>query len=106
MKKHRLCIVGAMLALVSFDMAAAQQEGQRQRLAPECRQQIADLCGTDRSQMRQCLMTNFTKLSDDCQSAIKQRMQQRMNARREHQRPDGAMPPSAESGPSDAPSPQ
>ena len=104
MKTHRLCIVGAMLALVSFDMAAAQQEGQRQRLAPECRQQIVQLCGTDRSQRRQCMKDNFSKLSDTCQSAIKERMAQRKEARREQKRMMPATP--GEQSPSDSPSPQ
>lgn len=71
---------------------AAAMAGAQNRLPSQCRQEIVKLCGTDRSQIRSCLMEKRDKLSADCKSALKQRMQQKMGATPTGTTPTGRTP--------------
>ncbi len=42
-----------------------------------CRDEVMQLCGSDRSKLRSCMKENFGKLSDECQTRIKERMEAR-----------------------------
>ncbi|MDN3645983.1 alpha/beta hydrolase [Pontixanthobacter aestiaquae] len=66
-------ISGAVLAgMLVAGVAHAQQ-----RLPRECRQEIVQLCGSDRSKIRSCLREKRSELSETCASELRERMQQR-----------------------------
>jgi acetyl esterase/lipase len=44
------------------------------RLAPECRAEIAKLCGTDRTRMQACLRERIGDLSEPCGTALRDRV--------------------------------
>ena len=54
---------------------------QRDRLPRECRAEIVRLCGTDRSQMRSCLIERRGELSDRCASELQDRVRDRLGDR-------------------------
>jgi arylformamidase len=62
-------------------MATACHAQRGERLSRECRQQLVQLCGTDRSKMRECLMQKKDELSQSCASEIGERAKQRMGGR-------------------------
>ena len=63
--------VGAALVATLFGGAAFAQ--QRERLPPECRQEIVALCRGSEGGFRSCIRTALPKLSDHCRKAIGQR---------------------------------
>lgn len=67
-------VAAAAAALASPILA--QQRGQ-ERLPAACREEIMQLCGTDRTQMRTCLREKYAELSETCQTQLRERMQQR-----------------------------
>lgn len=67
--------VGALAALATPILA--QQRGGGERLPKECRAEIVKLCGTDRSQIRTCLVEKASQLSEGCRSELRARMEQR-----------------------------
>ncbi len=64
-------ILGAALAATLIGGAALAQ--QRERLPPECRQEIAALCRGAEGGFRSCIRTALPKLSDGCRKAIGER---------------------------------
>jgi len=66
-------------AVLAVPILAQQREGAR--LAPECREEIMVLCGSDRTQIRSCLREKYAQLSESCASALRERMQAAGGAR-------------------------
>ena len=62
----RLISIGLIAASVVGGVALAQRE----RLPPECRQEIVQLCRGAAGGFRQCLRTALPKLSDQCRKVI------------------------------------
>lgn len=73
-----LIAAGALAALATPILA--QQRPGGERLPPECREEIVQLCGTDRSQMRTCLRERYAELSDGCRATLRERMEARGGA--------------------------
>ena len=82
---------GALAALATPILA--QQRGGGGRLPRECRAEIVGLCGTDRAQMRSCIMEKASQLSDPCRSALRERIEQRRGAGRGSARQGAQTPP-------------
>ncbi|NVE94659.1 alpha/beta hydrolase [Altererythrobacter lutimaris] len=70
-------LLAATAALGLSAVASAQQ-----RLPRECRQEIRQLCGSDRSQIRECLREKASELSETCRSELRERMGSRRGDRR------------------------
>lgn len=66
-------IIAGLAASVTFT-AFAQE---RARLPAQCRQEIVQLCGTDRSQIRSCMAEKRGQLSEACQQSLRERIQAR-----------------------------
>lgn len=68
----------AMLAIVAGPLTA-QQRGER--LPRQCMEEIRDLCadeaGGNRGKIRECVRAKFSELSDECSTAIQERMGER-----------------------------
>ena len=83
-------LLAAAAALGLSAVASAQQ-----RLPRECRQEIRQLCGNDRSQIRECLREKASELSETCRSQLRDRAQARRGGERGQQRtsasPDSAI---------------
>lgn len=62
---------GAVLAMVATCAVAKRGE----RLPAECRKEIVQLCGMDRSAVRSCLREKAAQLSESCKSELRKRMQ-------------------------------
>ena len=77
MRKSVAILFTAAAALGVTSLASAQQ-----RLPRECRQEIKQLCGSDRSKIRECLRDKASELSSTCQSELRERMQARRGDRR------------------------
>lgn len=73
----KLILAAGALAALATPILAQQRPGGGERLPKECRAEIVKLCGTDRSQMRTCLMEKASQLSEGCRSALRERMEQR-----------------------------
>lgn len=67
----------AAVAVLATPILAQQRRGGGERIAGECRAEIAALCGSDRSQMRACMREKYAELSDSCQSELRARMEAR-----------------------------
>lgn len=70
MRTTRMIIAG--LAVCGAVTAMAQE---RTRLPAECRQEIVRLCGTDRSEMRSCMIEKRDDLSASCRQSLRDRVQ-------------------------------
>lgn len=70
----RLVLAGAAGAVAIAAAANAQQ-----RLPRECRQEIRQLCGSDRAELRDCLRERHSELSETCSAQLRERMQERRN---------------------------
>ena len=70
-----ILVAGALAALATPILA--QQRGGGERLPKECRAEIVKLCGTDRSQMRTCLMEKADQLSESGRASRRARVEQR-----------------------------
>lgn len=67
-----LIAAGALAALAAPILA--QQRPAAERLPPECRAEIAALCGTDRAQLRSCLRERRGELSGTCTAQLRERI--------------------------------
>jgi len=74
-----LLAAGALAALASPILA--QQRGGGERLPRECRDEIVKLCGTDRAQIRTCLMEKASQLSEGCRASLRARIEQQRGQR-------------------------
>lgn len=70
---------GALAALATPILA--QQRGGGDRLPRECRAEIVRLCGTDRAQIRSCLIEKASQLSETCRTELRARIEQRAGQR-------------------------
>lgn len=64
-------LLAAACASVAVPLVAQQD---RLRLPPECRDEIAALCGTDRGAIRACLREKRDQLSQGCGGALRERI--------------------------------
>ncbi|MEL6877695.1 MAG: alpha/beta hydrolase [Pseudomonadota bacterium] len=71
--KYGLTFTALATAIIATPILAQQ----RDRPSRECRQEVVQLCGRDRSEIRACLTEKFAQLSDKCSAELQQRMQQR-----------------------------
>jgi acetyl esterase/lipase len=69
-------LAAAALAVLASPILAQQRRG-GERLPPSCRAEIVKLCGSDRSQMRSCLMEKANQLSEGCRSELRSRFEGR-----------------------------
>lgn len=70
----------AAAAVLASPILAQQRRGGGERLPEQCRAEIVQLCGSDRSQMRTCLREKAADLSEGCRTALRERMGGRMGA--------------------------
>ncbi len=68
----KAAIALAAAALLATPILA--QRGGGARLPSPCREEIVQLCGTDRAAMRSCLAEKASELSDTCRSALMERV--------------------------------
>ncbi|MFM7403811.1 MAG: alpha/beta hydrolase [Erythrobacter sp.] len=73
-------IATLVLAVVATPILAQQRRGGGERLPQECRAEIVQLCGSDRSPMRSCLVERASALSDGCRAALLARFEARRGA--------------------------
>ena len=69
-------VTKALLAAATTALTApilAQQRG-GERLPPECSEEIMQLCGSDRAQLRTCLREKYAELSETCSAQLRERM--------------------------------
>jgi acetyl esterase/lipase len=85
----KLILAAGALAALATPILAQQRPGGGERLPKECRAEIIKLCGTDRSQMRTCLMEKADQLSEGCRASLRARIEQRGGAGRAGQRGAG-----------------
>jgi arylformamidase len=73
-------VTKALLAICATSALAApilaQQRG-GERLPGACREEIMQLCGSDRAQMRTCLREKYAELSEGCSAQLRERMEAR-----------------------------
>ncbi|MBV7259379.1 alpha/beta hydrolase [Erythrobacter crassostreae] len=74
---HKNLIILATTAVIATPILAQQRE----RPSRECMQEVRELCGRDRSQIRSCLQEKADQLSSKCSGELRDRMQQRRGAR-------------------------
>lgn len=69
-----------IMALGAAAVLAGAVHAQRggERVSPECRRQIIQLCGTERGKLRECLRSKASQLPEDCRAEMRERAQQRM----------------------------
>ncbi|MFN4019610.1 MAG: alpha/beta hydrolase [Erythrobacter sp.] len=70
----------ALLALCAASVLAMPILAQRrggERLPAECRDEIMQLCGTDRAQIRTCLREKYAELSEGCATTLRERIKAR-----------------------------
>ena len=65
-------LAAAATAALAAPILAQQRGGER--LPPECREEIMQLCGSDRAQMRTCLREKYGELSETCLAQLRERM--------------------------------
>lgn len=65
----------AAAAVLATPILAQQRAGGR--VPPECREEIMQLCGSDRTQIRTCLRERYAELSETCSASLRERMQAR-----------------------------
>lgn len=71
----------AAAAVLASPILAQQRRGGGERLAPQCRAEIMQLCGGDRAALRTCLQERRGELSQGCQSALRDRIMARAGDR-------------------------
>ena len=72
---NKALIAAAAAAVLATPILAQQRGGAR--LPAECREEIMQLCGSDRTQMRTCLREKAAGLSETCRTALRERMEAR-----------------------------
>lgn len=76
---HARGLITILLAGAVATSVAAQQAGGRERiLSRECRREVVQLCGMNRSAIRECLREKRDALSGQCKAQMAQAMAQRM----------------------------
>lgn len=76
---HARGLITILLAGAVATSVAAQQAGGRERmLSRECRREVVQLCGMNRSAIRECLRDKRDALSGQCKAQMAQAMAQRM----------------------------
>lgn len=65
-------LAAAATAALAAPILAQQRGGER--LPPECREEIMQLCGSDRAQLRTCLREKYAELSETCSAQLRERM--------------------------------
>ena len=65
-------LAAAATAALAAPILAQQRGGER--LPPECREEIMQLCGSDRAQLRTCLREKYAELSEGCSAQLRERM--------------------------------
>lgn len=74
-----------MLAACIISPAASQQS--RERLSPDCRKQVRDLCfsggARDRGAIRACFKEKASQLSEDCRAELRKRIEDRVGKERQ-----------------------
>ena len=65
-------LAAAATAALAAPILAQQRGGER--LPPECREEIIQLCGSDRAQLRTCLREKYAELSETCSAQLRERM--------------------------------
>jgi acetyl esterase/lipase len=65
-------LAAAATAALAAPILAQQRGGER--LPAECREEIMQLCGSDRAQMRTCLREKYAELSETCSAQLRERM--------------------------------
>ncbi len=70
-------------ALAASVIAAPILAQERDRPSRECRAEVVQLCGSDRSEIRSCLIENADSLSSECSAEIRALAQQRRGERGE-----------------------
>ncbi len=72
----------AVFAVGGFALLCVTVASAQDRLPRQCRQEIRQLCGGDRSQLRSCLRDKTGELSDTCRSALRERIAVRQGGER------------------------
>jgi len=67
-------IAASTIALVAT--ACHAQRGER--LSPECRRAVVELCGMNRGKLRECLQSRSSELPDKCTGELRERIQARL----------------------------
>jgi len=74
----RTLLAGTILAMAAAPILAQRGQGRERgggdRPSRECMQEIAQLCGRERSEIRACLSEQFEALSEKCQKQVQKRM--------------------------------
>jgi arylformamidase len=70
--KALLAAAAAATTALTAPILAQQRGGER--LPPECREEIMELCGSDRAQLRTCLREKYAELSETCSAQLRERM--------------------------------
>lgn len=65
-------LAATALAALASPILAQQRGGQR--LPAECREEIRELCGGNRGELRICLREKYAELSEGCQTTLRERM--------------------------------
>ena len=76
MRMKNWLMAGVGLAMVASTAALAQRE----RMSPQCRQELVEMCRGADGGLRQCLRTALPKLSDDCRKEASDRAMSRAKA--------------------------
>lgn len=71
-------LIVSVIALAAAATGLAGVASAQDRLPRECRREIRELCGTDRAQMRDCLVQRADEISDTCREQIRGIAMQRM----------------------------
>jgi arylformamidase len=78
--------IGSIALAASIITPVASQQA-RERLSPECRKQVRDLCFSggvrDREAIRACFKEKASQLSDDCRAELRKRIEGRMGKDRQ-----------------------
>lgn len=69
-------VAAGWLAIAGIALSTTAFAQQRDRLPRECRAEIRELCGSDRSQIRACLRERYSELSENCAAELRERIGQ------------------------------
>lgn len=81
---RKLFLVAITAAVVTSPLLYAQT-----RTSPECRREVLQLCGIDRSNRRACILSKADQLSAACRTALRQRLGASGDSARIGKREDG-----------------
>lgn len=79
-------LIGSLMLAACIITPVASQQA-RERLSPECRKQVRDLCFSggvrDREAIRACFKEKASQLSEDCRAELRKRIEGRMGRERQ-----------------------